>query len=182
MPAPQQNIPALSDKSIDILVDDLKNGRRSSDPGGAVVIAGAQQPASVHALAHAINASLGNVGSTVIYTDPVDASPTTPGTLELRITGTVNDTRTPANALVTPVVDDTILTIDPGSPPATTPIVVEIWGRTTRQKVSDSVAPSTAAASISSLGTALIAAERMTIAKPVWIQMRMTISHTLLNG
>ena len=33
-----------------------------------------------------------------------------------------------------------------------------------------------------SSGTALIAAERMTMAKPVCIQIRITISHTLLNG
>ena len=36
------------------------------------VIAGAHQSAPVHALAHAINAELGNVGSTVIYTDALD--------------------------------------------------------------------------------------------------------------
>ena len=33
-----------------------------------------------------------------------------------------------------------------------------------------------------SSGTALIAAERMTMAKPVWIQIRMTMSQKLLNG
>ena len=33
-----------------------------------------------------------------------------------------------------------------------------------------------------SVGTALIAADRMTIANPVWIQIRITISHMLLNG
>ncbi|MBX0327359.1 TAT-variant-translocated molybdopterin oxidoreductase, partial [Oscillochloris sp. ZM17-4] len=44
--------------------------------GSSLVIAGDQQPPIVHALAHAINAELGNVGTTVIYTDPVEARPT----------------------------------------------------------------------------------------------------------
>ena len=52
----------------------------------------------------------------------------------------------------------------------------------TRQNTCESVAPSTFAASINSVGTALIAAERMTIENPVWIQMKITISNTLLNG
>jgi MoCo/4Fe-4S cofactor protein with predicted Tat translocation signal len=42
--------------------------------GASVVIAGDHQPPAVHALAHAINAKLGNVGKTVFYTDPVLAS------------------------------------------------------------------------------------------------------------
>jgi MoCo/4Fe-4S cofactor protein with predicted Tat translocation signal len=43
--------------------------------GACVVIAGECQPPAVHALAHAINASLGNVGKTVFYTDPIEAEP-----------------------------------------------------------------------------------------------------------
>jgi len=43
--------------------------------GSSVVIVGDHQPPSVHALAHAMNAKLGNVGKTVVYTDPVDANP-----------------------------------------------------------------------------------------------------------
>ena len=43
--------------------------------GACVVIAGEHQPAVVHALAHAMNERLGNVGHTVVYTDPVYASP-----------------------------------------------------------------------------------------------------------
>jgi len=39
------------------------------------VIAGDHQSAVVHALVHAINQALGNVGHSVVYTDPVDASP-----------------------------------------------------------------------------------------------------------
>ena len=64
----------------------------------------------------------------------------------------------------------------------TTPMVGAIWGIVTRQKIWLSVAPSIFAASVSSSGTALMADERMTMANPVWIQIRITISHMLLNG
>jgi molybdopterin-containing oxidoreductase family iron-sulfur binding subunit len=43
--------------------------------GTSLVIAGEQQPPAVHALAHAMNDALGNVGKTVHYTDPVEANP-----------------------------------------------------------------------------------------------------------
>ncbi len=43
--------------------------------GSSVVIAADHQPVGVHVVAHAINQSLGNVGKTVFYTDPVDANP-----------------------------------------------------------------------------------------------------------
>ena len=43
--------------------------------GSCIVIAGDHQPPVVHALAHAMNDTLGNVGKTVFYTDPVDANP-----------------------------------------------------------------------------------------------------------
>jgi MoCo/4Fe-4S cofactor protein with predicted Tat translocation signal len=43
--------------------------------GSGVVIVGDHQPPVVHALAHAMNAQLGNVGKTVFYSDPVDANP-----------------------------------------------------------------------------------------------------------
>jgi MoCo/4Fe-4S cofactor protein with predicted Tat translocation signal len=46
-------------------------GRR----GSSVVIPGDHQPPAVHALAHAMNQALGNVGTTVFYTDPVNANP-----------------------------------------------------------------------------------------------------------
>src|SRR5580692_9260272 len=46
-----------------------------SHQGSSVVIAGDHQPPAVHALAHAINVKLGNVGKTVFYTEPVDANP-----------------------------------------------------------------------------------------------------------
>ncbi|MFZ0704966.1 MAG: TAT-variant-translocated molybdopterin oxidoreductase [Candidatus Korobacteraceae bacterium] len=55
---------------IDNVVADLK-----AHHGAAVVIPGENQPAAVHALAHAMNQALGAVGNTVIYTDPIEAKP-----------------------------------------------------------------------------------------------------------
>jgi MoCo/4Fe-4S cofactor protein with predicted Tat translocation signal len=52
------------------LVDDLE-----AHSGTSLVIVGEYQPPAVHAVAHAINQRLGNVGKTVFYTDPVDANP-----------------------------------------------------------------------------------------------------------
>jgi molybdopterin-containing oxidoreductase family iron-sulfur binding subunit len=43
--------------------------------GSSLIVAGDGQPASVHALAHVMNAALGNAGRTVVYTDPVEAEP-----------------------------------------------------------------------------------------------------------
>jgi MoCo/4Fe-4S cofactor protein with predicted Tat translocation signal len=57
-------------KFVAALVKDLQ-----AHKGAAVVIAGDNQPAAVHALAHAMNAALGAVGTTVYYTDPVEAKP-----------------------------------------------------------------------------------------------------------
>ncbi|HXG33597.1 MAG TPA: TAT-variant-translocated molybdopterin oxidoreductase [Bryobacteraceae bacterium] len=55
---------------IKAVAEDLrKHGGRS------LVVAGDQQPAIVHALAHAINDALGNSGRTVVYVDPPEARP-----------------------------------------------------------------------------------------------------------
>ncbi len=43
--------------------------------GSSVVIAGDHQPPALHAVVHAMNQSLGNVGKTVFYTDSVNANP-----------------------------------------------------------------------------------------------------------
>ena len=43
-----------------------------ANKGASLVVAGDYQPPIVHALAHVMNASLGNVGKTVFYTDPVE--------------------------------------------------------------------------------------------------------------
>jgi molybdopterin-containing oxidoreductase family iron-sulfur binding subunit len=42
--------------------------------GASIVIAGDEQPPAVHALAHAANSFLGNVGKTVFYSDPLEAN------------------------------------------------------------------------------------------------------------
>ena len=52
------------------LVKDLMHNQ-----GASLVIAGEFQPPIVHALAHAMNAKLGNVGKTVFSTDSIEASP-----------------------------------------------------------------------------------------------------------
>jgi molybdopterin-containing oxidoreductase family iron-sulfur binding subunit len=62
--------PPLDSKSLAALAKDLKNHK-----GKSLVIPGDEQPAEVHALAHAMNQALGNIGETVIYTDPVEANP-----------------------------------------------------------------------------------------------------------
>ena len=57
-------------RAMDACFSDL-----NSHGGATVIIAGDHQPPAVHALVHAINAQLGNVGKTVFYTEPVDANP-----------------------------------------------------------------------------------------------------------
>ncbi|HEY6213525.1 MAG TPA: TAT-variant-translocated molybdopterin oxidoreductase [Vicinamibacterales bacterium] len=59
-----------ADKWIAAVAKDLQAHR-----GRSLVIAGDSQPADVHALAHAMNDALGNVGKTVLYTEPVEAEP-----------------------------------------------------------------------------------------------------------
>ncbi len=56
---------------VTALVQDLK-----AHAGKSLVIAGDEQPAAVHALAHALNETLGNVGQTVRYTETLEANPT----------------------------------------------------------------------------------------------------------
>ncbi|MGD0889813.1 MAG: TAT-variant-translocated molybdopterin oxidoreductase [Acidobacteriaceae bacterium] len=56
----------------------LVNGTRRdvlAHQGSSLIVAGDQQPPQVHALVHLINQSLGNIGKTVFYTDPIDANP-----------------------------------------------------------------------------------------------------------
>ncbi len=43
--------------------------------GRSLVVAGDQQPAHLHALAHAVNGALGNIGAAVVYTSSNEASP-----------------------------------------------------------------------------------------------------------
>ncbi len=55
---------------LDAMARDLLQQR-----GSSLVVAGDHQPPVVHALAHAINDALGNVGRTVVYLNPVEANP-----------------------------------------------------------------------------------------------------------
>jgi MoCo/4Fe-4S cofactor protein with predicted Tat translocation signal len=59
------------DRWAGLIAADLLRNR-----GASVVIAGEHQTPMVHALAHAMNSRLGNVGKTVFYTDPIEANPT----------------------------------------------------------------------------------------------------------
>ena len=61
---------ALPAGYVSTLVDDLK-----ANKGAGIVLAGPEQPAAVHQLAHAINQALGNTGTTVIHREPVQAKP-----------------------------------------------------------------------------------------------------------
>jgi molybdopterin-containing oxidoreductase family iron-sulfur binding subunit len=58
------------DNFFNVLVEDLQASGSNS-----VVIVGDEQPPAVHALVHAINAALGNVGTTVLYTEPLLTDP-----------------------------------------------------------------------------------------------------------
>jgi molybdopterin-containing oxidoreductase family iron-sulfur binding subunit len=62
-------LPAGAEKFAEAVAKDLQKNR-----GTSLVVAGEQQSAEVHALAHAINAALGNAGVTVYYTEPVEAN------------------------------------------------------------------------------------------------------------
>ena len=63
-------LPPETQKWLDVVAKDLQ-----AHKGASLVVAGEQQSAEVHALAHAINAALGNVGTTLYYTEPVEAQP-----------------------------------------------------------------------------------------------------------
>ena len=62
--------PANAAKFLDAVASDLTKHR-----GAGLVVAGEQQSAEVHALAHAMNQALGNTGAAVYYTEPVEANP-----------------------------------------------------------------------------------------------------------
>ncbi|HUL34749.1 MAG TPA: TAT-variant-translocated molybdopterin oxidoreductase [Candidatus Eisenbacteria bacterium] len=64
------NLPPAEEKWLDGVASDLQKAH-----GSSLVLAGEQQSANVHALAHAINAALGNIGTTLYYTEPVEGEP-----------------------------------------------------------------------------------------------------------
>ena len=55
---------------IEAVAEDLRD-YRNSDNGASLVVAGESQSPAVHALAHAINSQLGNIGKTVEYIEPL---------------------------------------------------------------------------------------------------------------
>jgi MoCo/4Fe-4S cofactor protein with predicted Tat translocation signal len=55
-----------AEKWVEVIAKDLQAQR-----GASIVVAGEYQSAAVHALAHAMNATLGNVGKTLYYIDPL---------------------------------------------------------------------------------------------------------------
>jgi MoCo/4Fe-4S cofactor protein with predicted Tat translocation signal len=65
-----QGFNAVVQKWIAAVAKDLQANR-----GKSLVIAGDSQPPAVHALAHAMNQALGNVGQTVVYTQTAEAEP-----------------------------------------------------------------------------------------------------------
>src|SRR3954447_26629648 len=73
--APRPGAPDLS-KWVAAVTKDLQAHR-----GSSLVVAGHYQPAAVHALAQAMNQTLGNVGSTVVYGASIDASAGRAGSL-----------------------------------------------------------------------------------------------------
>jgi molybdopterin-containing oxidoreductase family iron-sulfur binding subunit len=56
--------------ALQAIADDLNDSK-----GRSLVVAGEAQPPEVHALVHAINRALGNVGQTVTYHEPIVARP-----------------------------------------------------------------------------------------------------------
>src|SRR5258708_40174271 len=60
-----------AEKWLDVVVRDLQKNR-----GRSLVVAGEQQPAEVHALAHTITAALGNLGNAGCHTPPMESNPT----------------------------------------------------------------------------------------------------------
>ena len=71
--APAGSISATADFLLGALARDLAAHR-----GTSLVAAGQAAPPDVHVLAHAINEHLGNVGTTVLLSEPVAASPVDP--------------------------------------------------------------------------------------------------------
>jgi molybdopterin-containing oxidoreductase family iron-sulfur binding subunit len=68
---PEVNATSNSDAAwLDAVARDLQQQK-----GASIVIAGNEAPPAVHALAHAMNAALGNVGKTVTYSEPLEANP-----------------------------------------------------------------------------------------------------------
>jgi molybdopterin-containing oxidoreductase family iron-sulfur binding subunit len=68
--SPQASLSDEAEQFVAAAAGDLK-----ANAGACVVVAGESQPPAVHALAHALNQALGNVGNTVAYTETVEVEP-----------------------------------------------------------------------------------------------------------
>jgi molybdopterin-containing oxidoreductase family iron-sulfur binding subunit len=68
---PRMNLPPERRRWISAIANDLRQSQ-----GTSIVIAGAEQPPVVQAIAHALNHAQGNIGRTVIYTEPLNENPT----------------------------------------------------------------------------------------------------------
>ena len=91
LPLASGKISAIARRLIEALEDEAKLNHSERDAisdwvsavhrdlvqsrGRSIVIAGESQPPEVHALVHALNEKLGNVGQTVFYTDSAEANP-----------------------------------------------------------------------------------------------------------
>ncbi|HYY99596.1 MAG TPA: TAT-variant-translocated molybdopterin oxidoreductase, partial [Pyrinomonadaceae bacterium] len=82
--------------------------------GASLVIAGDEQSPAVHALAHAMNAALGNVGATVFFVEPVEEQPT----------DQLGDLRALVGEIDSGAVD--VLVIVGGNPVYTTPVDLKL--------------------------------------------------------
>jgi MoCo/4Fe-4S cofactor protein with predicted Tat translocation signal len=65
----KSNVSTSSIAHLDAVGRDLQ-----AHKGASIVIAGREAPPEIHAMAHAMNEALGNVGKTVFYTDPIEAN------------------------------------------------------------------------------------------------------------
>ncbi len=74
LPSAEQLPAGVTGEFLDALARDL-----TGHAGASIVIAGSHQRPEVHALAHVMNAALGNVGKTVLYTDPILGAPPATG-------------------------------------------------------------------------------------------------------
>jgi MoCo/4Fe-4S cofactor protein with predicted Tat translocation signal len=76
--SPADSAPATGDQArwLDALAADLHASR-----GASLILVGEAQPPWVHALGHAMNAALGNVGNTIDYSAPVEKLPAHDGGL-----------------------------------------------------------------------------------------------------
>ncbi|MCS7157933.1 MAG: TAT-variant-translocated molybdopterin oxidoreductase [Blastocatellia bacterium] len=70
VPEPDLASLGVDPRLVEAIARDLERHR-----GESLVLVGETQPPFVHAIGHALNSRLGNVGRTVVYTEPVEAEP-----------------------------------------------------------------------------------------------------------